>query len=85
MACWDRRIAWVPCGLAAPKRGLMDTISTIGVVLSMSGVGLIIFSKRRKVINGKGQSTTIEYPWLFAGGLLLTVLGVVAQLAVAYF
>ncbi len=51
----------------------------------MSGVGLIIFSKRRKVINGKGQSTTIEYPWLFAGGLLLTVLGVVAQLAVAYF
>lgn len=63
----------------------MDTISTIGMILSLSGVGLIVFSKRRKVIERGGQSTTIEYPWLFSGGILLTILGVLAQVVVAYF
>jgi hypothetical protein len=63
----------------------MDTISMIGMILSVSGVGLIVFSKRRKVIEGGRQSTTIEYPWIFAGGILLAILGVLAQVVAAYF
>jgi hypothetical protein len=57
----------------------------IGMILSVSGVGLILFSKRRRVIEGGRQSTTIEYPWLYAGGILLAILGVLVQVVVAYF
>jgi hypothetical protein len=63
----------------------MDTISTIGMILSVSGVGLIVFSKRRRVIEGGRQSTTIEYPWIFASGILLAILGVLAQIVAASF
>jgi hypothetical protein len=63
----------------------MDTISMIGMIVSVSGVGMIVFSKRRKLVEGGRQSTIIEYPWVFAGGILLTILGVVAQVVVAYF
>jgi hypothetical protein len=55
------------------------------MILSVSGVGLIVFSKRRRLSEGGRQSTTIEYPWIFAGGILLTLLGVLAQVLVAYF
>jgi hypothetical protein len=63
----------------------MDTVSTIGMILSVSGVALVVFSKRRRVSEGNRQSTTVAYPWLFAGGILLTILGVIAQVVVAYF
>jgi hypothetical protein len=63
----------------------MDTVSTIGMILSVSGVALIVFAKRRKAIGGGRQSTTIAYPWLFVGGILLTILGVLAQVVAAYF
>jgi uncharacterized membrane protein YbhN (UPF0104 family) len=63
----------------------MDTISIVGMVLSVSGVGLIVFSKRRRGLEGGRQLTSIEYPWVFAGGILLTVLGVLAQVVAAYF
>ena len=63
----------------------MDTFSMIGMVLSVSGVGLIVFSKRRKLIEGGRQLTTLEYPWVFACGILLTIMGVLAQVVAAYF
>jgi hypothetical protein len=63
----------------------MDTISMIGMILSVLGVGFIVFSKRRKLIEGGRQSTVIEYPYIFAAGILLTILGVLAQVVVAYF
>jgi hypothetical protein len=63
----------------------METISMIGMIVSVSGVGLIVFSKRRRQSEGGRQSTIIEYPWVFVGGILLTILGVVAQVVVAYF
>lgn len=54
----------------------MDTLIAMGMVLSVSGVGLILFSTRRRISEG-GQSTTrIENRWRFAGGILLTVPGV---------
>jgi|WetSurMetagenome_2_1015567.scaffolds.fasta_scaffold50047_2 hypothetical protein len=67
------------------ERMSVETISIIGMILSFSGVGIIVFSKRRKLIEGGRQSTTIEHPWIFAGGILLTILGVLAQVVVAYF
>lgn len=63
----------------------METISVIGMILSVLGVGFIVFSKRRKGIEGGRQSTTIEYPWIFAGGIVLTILGVLAQVVAAYY
>ena len=63
----------------------METISMIGMALSVSGVGLIVFSKRRRLLEGGRQLTNIEYPWVFTGGILLTVLGVLAQVVAAYF
>ena len=63
----------------------MDTVSTVGMILSVSGVALIVFSKRRRVSEGGRQSTIIEYPWIFVGGILLTILGVLAQVVAAYF
>ncbi len=55
------------------------------MILSVLGVALIVFSKRRKVSEGSRQSTIVAYPWLFAGGILLTILGVLAQVVAAYF
>lgn len=63
----------------------METITVVGMILSISGVGLIVFSKRRRTIEGGGQRTTIEYPWIFGGGILLTLLGVAAQVIAAYY
>lgn len=63
----------------------MEAISIIGIFLSLSGVGMIVFSKRRKLIDGGRQSTTIEHPWLFSAGILLTILGVLAQVVATYF
>lgn len=63
----------------------METISVIGMILSVLGVGFIVFSKRRKGIEGGRQSTTIEYPWIFAGGIVLTILGVLVQVVAAYY
>ena len=63
----------------------MDTLSTVGMILSVLGVALIVFSKRRRVSEGSRQSTIVAYPWLFAGGILLTILGVLAQVGAAYF
>ncbi len=61
----------------------MDTLIAVGMVLSVSGVGLILFSTRRRISEG-GQSTTrIENRWRFAGGILLTVLGVLVQAVAA--
>jgi hypothetical protein len=63
----------------------VETISIIGMILSFTGVGVIVSSKRRKLIEGGRQSTTIERPWMFAGGILLTILGVLAQVVAEYF
>ena len=63
----------------------METISVIGMILSVTGVGFIVFSKRRKRVQEGRQSTTIEYPWIFAGGIVLTILGVLAQVVAAYY
>jgi hypothetical protein len=63
---------------------LMETLSMIGMILSVSGVGMIVFSKRRKLVEGGRQSTIIEHPWVFAGGILLTILGGLAQVVAAY-
>jgi hypothetical protein len=63
----------------------METISAIGMIMSVLGVGFIVFSKRRKPIGGGRQATTIEYPWIFGGGILLTILGVLAQVVAAYY
>ena len=63
----------------------METISLIGMIMSVLGVAFIVFSKRRKPIEGGRQSTTIEYPWIFTGGILLTILGVLAQVVAAYY
>ena len=63
----------------------METISVIGMILSVLGVAFIVFSKRRKRVQGGRQSTTIEYPWIFAGGIVLTILGVLAQVVAAYY
>jgi uncharacterized membrane protein YbhN (UPF0104 family) len=63
----------------------METLSIIGMILSLSEVGFIVFSKRRKLIEGGRNLTTIEHPWIFAGGILLTILGVLAQVVAAYF
>ena len=86
----DKKLNQWPCKVCLVKatvweRMSVETISIIGMILSLSGVGFIVFSKRRKLIEGGRQSTTIEHPWIFAGGILLTILGVLAQVVVAYF
>jgi len=63
----------------------METVSIIEMILSLPGVGFIIYSKRRKLIEGGRHLTAIEHPWIFAGGILLTILGVLAQEVAAYF
>ena len=63
----------------------METVSIIEMILSLPGVGFIMYSKRRKLIEGGRHLTAIEHPWIFAGGILLTILGVLAQEVAAYF
>lgn len=62
----------------------MELLSIIGIIMSLLGVGLILFSRQKLLDRSVSGPDKSRHQRIFAAGIFLLFMGVLAQVAVVY-
>ena len=62
----------------------MEVLSIIGTIMTVLGLGLVLFSRQKLLDKSVSATDKSRHQWIYGAGIFLLVMGVLAQLAEVY-